>query len=175
TATEMTATDTTATDTAAIGTAPAETRLLETRSFAPDPALAGTWNVGPGIHERTAAAHLGCWEEAGQRLDGSAPRHTASERDPPTADPATGELTVPSACWFVGGRLNVAENCADRHVRAGRGGKVALHFEGEPGDRESVTYADLQRRVSQAANALTALGTGPADRAVADLPWPAEP
>src|SRR5699024_2354179 len=48
---EMTATDTPATDTAAIGTAPAETRLVETRSFAPDPALAGTWNVGPGIHE----------------------------------------------------------------------------------------------------------------------------
>src|SRR5699024_4346979 len=170
TATEMTATDTTATDTAAIGTAPAETRLVETRSFAPDPALAGTWNVGPGIHERAAADPLGFWEEAAQRLEWSAPWHTALEWDPPTADPATGELTVPSARWFVGGRLNVAENCADRHVRAGQGGKVALHFEGEPGDRESVTYADLQRRGSQAANALTALGIGPGDRVVVYLP-----
>src|SRR5690606_31044861 len=85
-------------------------------------------------------------------------------------DPATGELSVPAARWFVGGRLNVAENCVDRHVAAGRGEKVALHFEGEPGDREAVTYADLQRRVSRAANALTDLGIGPGDRVVVYLP-----
>src|SRR5699024_12476010 len=83
TATEMTATDTTATDTAAIGTAPAETRLVETRSFAPDPALAGAWNVGPGIHERAAAAPLGFWEEAAQRLGWSAPWPPGPGWDPP--------------------------------------------------------------------------------------------
>jgi acetyl-CoA synthetase len=163
----MTATDTTAADTTAT---PAESRLVETRAFPPDPALAGTWNVGPGIHEAAAADPTAFWEEAARRLDWAEPWHTALEWAPPVADPASGELSVPSARWFVGGRLNVAENCVDRHVAAGRGEKVALHFEGEPGDRESVTYRDLQERVSRAANALTDLGIGPGDRVVVYLP-----
>src|SRR3712207_8724506 len=54
--------------------------------------------------------------------------------------------------------LNVAVNCVDRHVAAGRGDKVAFHFEGEPGDRRSLTYAQLQDEVNRAANALTELG-----------------
>ena len=148
----------------------AESRLVETRAFPPDAALAGTWNVGPGIHEQAAADPTAFWEEAARRLEWRTPWHTALEWAPPVPDPATGELTVPAARWFVGGRLNVAENCVDRHVAAGRGEKVALHFEGEPGDREAVTYADLQRRVSRAANALTDLGIGPGDRVVVYLP-----
>ena len=160
----MTAADTTP----ATGTT--ESRLVETRTFAPDPALAGTWNVGPEIHERAAADPTAFWEEAARRLEWRTPWHTALEWAPPVPDPATGELSVPAARWFVGGRLNVAENCVDRHVAAGRGEKVALHFEGEPGDREAVTYADLQRRVSRAANALTDLGIGPGDRVVVYLP-----
>ena len=161
----MTATDTNTTDTNTT-----ESRLVETRTFAPDPALAGTWNVGPGIHAQAEADPTAFWEDAARRLDWAEPWNTALEWEPPTTDPATGELSVPAARWFVGGQLNVAENCVDRHVAAGRGEKVALHFEGEPGDRLSVTYADLRSRVSQAANALTDLGIGPGDRVVVYLP-----
>ncbi|MGO2312138.1 acetate--CoA ligase [Brachybacterium tyrofermentans] len=149
---------------------PTETRLVETRAFAPDPALEGTWNVDASIYATASADPTAFWEAAARRLEWAEPWHTAHEWEPPTTDPATGALSVPAARWFVGGRLNVAENCVDRHVRAGRGATVALHFEGEPGDRESVTYEDLQRRVSQAANALTALGIEPGDRVVVYLP-----
>ena len=64
----------------------------------------------------------------------------------------------PFAQWFVGGQLNVSENCLDRHVAAGKGDKVAFHWEGEPGDTRTITYADLQDEVCRAANALTDLG-----------------
>ncbi|MGP5715720.1 acetate--CoA ligase [Brachybacterium tyrofermentans] len=149
---------------------PTETRLVETRAFAPDPALEGTWNVDASIYATASADPNAFWEAAARRLEWAEPWHTAHEWEPPTTDPATGALSVPAARWFVGGRLNVAENCVDRHVRAGKGTTVALHFEGEGGDRESVTYADLQRRVSQAANALTDLGIAPGDRVVVYLP-----
>lgn len=76
----------------------------------------------------------------------------------------------PFVTWFADGRLNVAHNCVDRHVTAGRGEKVALYWEGEPGDRVAVTYADLQRRVAQAAHALTGLGVGKGDVVVVYLP-----
>ncbi|ATG53876.1 acetate--CoA ligase [Brachybacterium ginsengisoli] len=162
----MSLTDTTP-DSTASGT---ESRLLEHRTFAPDPALAGTWNAGEELHDRAEADPIAFWEEAAHRLEWAEPWHTALQWEPPVVDPATGQLSVPTAGWFLGGRLNVAENCVDRHVRAGRGEQVALHFEGEPGDRESVTYADLQRRVSQAANALSDLGITPGDRVVVYLP-----
>ncbi|MFP3714486.1 acetate--CoA ligase [Puerhibacterium sp. TATVAM-FAB25] len=164
----MTTTDTTATGTAtAAGT---EARLVETRVYPPSDAFAAQANVGPEVYARAAADPVAFWEEAARRLDWAQDWHTAHEWAPPVADPATGELSVPEARWFMGGKLNVAVNCVDRHVAAGRGAKVALHFEGEPGDRVSVTYADLQRRVAQAAHALTALGVGPGDRVVVYLP-----
>src|SRR5690606_6233844 len=77
---------------------------------------------------------------------------------------------APFAKWFVGGRLNVAVNCVDRHVAAGFGEKVAIHFEGEPGDTRTITYGDLQEQVCQAANALTDLGVTAGDRVVIYLP-----
>ena len=70
----------------------------------------------------------------------------------------------PFAKWFVDGKLNVAYNCVDRHVEAGHGEQVAFHWEGEPGDSRTITYADLQREVCKAANALTALGVQAGDR-----------
>ena len=70
----------------------------------------------------------------------------------------------------MGGELNVAYNCADRHVEEGNGDRVAIHWEGEPGDSRTITYADLQREVSKTANALAALGVGKGDRVAIQLP-----
>ena len=64
----------------------------------------------------------------------------------------------PFAKWFVGGKLNVAYNCVDRHVEAGHGDQVAYHWEGEPGDTRTITYAELKDEVCKAANALIELG-----------------
>lgn len=105
------------------------------------------------------------WAPSGESSDGK-PWHTAHRRVP--ADAAAGK--GPEITWFEGGKLNVAYNCVDRHVEAGRGGKVALYFEGEPGDRRAITYAELQREVSKAANALLALGITKGDRVVIYLP-----
>ena len=141
----------------------AEARLHETRVYEPSEGFADA-NVTAEAYARAAADPIAFWEEAARRLDWSQPWHAAHEWDPPAGD------AVPAARWFVGGRLNVAVNCVDRHVEAGRGDKVALHFEGEPGDRAAVTYADLRDRVSRAANALVALGIEPGDRVVIYLP-----
>jgi acetyl-CoA synthetase len=141
-----------------------EARLQESRSFAPPAAFAAQANVTAVAYAEADADPLAFWERAAARLEWSRPWHTALEWDPPAGD------EIPAARWFVGGQLNVAVNCLDRHVAAGRGDKVALHFEGEPGDRLSVTYAQLQRRVAQAANALLSLGIGPGDRVVVYLP-----
>ncbi len=80
---------------------------------------------------------------------------------------------APFAKWFVGGKLNVAYNCVDRHVEDGHGDQVAFHWEGEPGDTRTITYADLQREVCKTANALTELGVrrrGPGGHPAADDP-----
>ncbi len=77
---------------------------------------------------------------------------------------------LPDAKWFVGGRLNVSYNCLDRHVLAGRGDKVAFHFEGEPGDTRSVTYAELLDETQRFANVLKGLGVGVGDRVNIYLP-----
>ncbi|MCS5726941.1 acetate--CoA ligase [Herbiconiux sp. CPCC 203407] len=76
----------------------------------------------------------------------------------------------PFARWFDDGELNVAYNCLDRHVDAGNGDRVALHWEGEPGDSRSFTYAELTAEVKKAANLLTALGVGQGDRVAIYLP-----
>ncbi|MFD9957918.1 acetate--CoA ligase [Amycolatopsis sp. NPDC058986] len=77
---------------------------------------------------------------------------------------------APFAKWFVGGKLNVAYNCADRHVADGYGDQVAIHWVGEPGDTRDITYAQLKDEVSKAANALTSLGVGANDRVAIQLP-----
>jgi acetyl-CoA synthetase len=140
-----------------------EARLQESRVYAPAAGFSDA-NVTAEAYARAAADPVAFWEEAARRLVWSEPWHTAHEWDPPLGD------AVPAARWFLGGKLNVAVNCVDRHVAEGRGDKVALHFEGEPGDRLSVTYTDLQARVSRAANALVALGIRPGDRVVIYLP-----
>ena len=80
------------------------------------------------------------------------------------------EWDLPYAKWFVGGQLNVAQNCLDRHVAAGRGDRVAIHWEGEPGDSRTITYADLHAEVQRFANALKGLGVVKGDRVNIYLP-----
>jgi acetyl-CoA synthetase len=95
---------------------------------------------------------------AGARLDWVEDFHTTLEWD------------LPFAKWFVGGKLNIAYNCVDRHVERGLGDKVAYHWVGEPGDTRTITFADLQREVSRAANALLELGIGTGDRVAIYMP-----
>ena len=82
------------------------------------------------------------------------------------------EWELPFAKWFVGGRLNAAYNCVDRHVEAGRGDRVAFYWVGEPeGETRTITYADLLAMVCQAANALErARGGGAGDRVAIYMP-----
>ena len=77
---------------------------------------------------------------------------------------------APVAKWFVGGELNAAYNCVDRHVEAGNGDRVAIHFEGEGGDTRTITYADLKSLVCKAANALEGLGVAKGDRVAIYMP-----
>ena len=93
----------------------------------------------------TEAERIAFWEDAARRLEWAEPWHTAHTFT--AVDPAA--RRGPEIRWFDGGKLNAAVNCADRHVAAGRGDKVALHFEGEPGDRRTVTYRELQELVSR--------------------------
>src|SRR5437763_2381789 len=77
---------------------------------------------------------------------------------------------LPFAKWFIGGTLNVSYNCLDRHVEAGHGDKVAYHWEGEPGDTRTITYADLLDEVSRFANVLKGLGVERGDRVAIYMP-----
>ena len=131
----------------------------ETRQFPPPEAVAAAANVKRDAYEQAATDRLGFWEQQARRLS------WAKEWDQ-TLDWSN----PPFAKWFVGGELNVAYNCVDRHVEAGRGDKVAIHWEGEPGDSRTITYADLHKSVSQAANTLTALGVTAGDRVAIYLP-----
>ena len=80
------------------------------------------------------------------------------------------EWDLPYAKWFVGGKLNAAQNCLDRHVDAGHGDRVAYHWEGEPGDRRTISYAELRDEVARFANVLKDLGVEKGDRVAIYLP-----
>ncbi len=133
--------------------------LKEERRFAPPAELAANANVTAEAYEQAAADRLGFWAAQAKRLTwASEPTETLDWSNPPFAK------------WFADGKLNVAYNCVDRHVENGLGDRVAIHFEGEPGDTRAITYAELQREVSQAANALTELGVVAGDRVAIYLP-----
>ena len=80
------------------------------------------------------------------------------------------EWDLPFAKWFVGGTLNVSYNCLDRHVASGRGDKVAFHWEGEPGDTRTITYAQLLDEVQKFANVLKGMGVRRGDRVAIYMP-----
>lgn len=141
----------------------------EHRRYPAPAAFAAQANVDAEEWERAAADPIAFWTKQAARLDWAEPWHTDHTWQPAVPD-VDGELSIPRAEWFAGGRLNVAVNCVDRHVAAGNGSKVAFYFEGEPGDRRTLTYADLEIEVKKAANALTALGIVQGDRVVLYLP-----
>ncbi|MFE6689690.1 acetate--CoA ligase [Streptomyces sp. NPDC057743] len=133
--------------------------LKEERRFAPPAELAANANVTATAYEEAAADRLGFWAEQAKRLSWETePTEVLDWSNPPFAK------------WFADGKLNVAYNCVDRHVENGLGDRVAIHFEGEPGDSRALTYAELQREVAKAANALTELGVGTGDRVAIYLP-----
>ena len=132
----------------------------ESRKFAPSAEFAAAANGQAGLYDAAAADHEEFWadqarsyvtwsKDFGQTLDWS---------------------DAPFAKWFVGGELNASYNCVDRHVEAGRGDKVAIHFVGEPGDTRDITYSDLLDEVQRAANALETLGVRKGDRVAIYLP-----
>jgi acetyl-CoA synthetase len=136
-----------------------ETQHADGRTFPPPEALAAQANVGPKIYDEAAADRLAFWEKAARRLD------WAQEWDQ-----VLDWSNRPFAKWFVGGTLNVAYNCVDRHVEAGHGEQVAYHWEGEPGDTRTITYGQLKDEVCKAANALTELGVNAGDRVAIYMP-----
>ena len=105
--------------------------LHETRTFPPPESFAKEANAQPGIYEEADADPLAFWASQAKRLTWATPWTDVLE------------WNLPFAKWFVGGTLNVAVNCVDRHVDAGLGDRVAFHWEGEPGDTRTITYADL--------------------------------
>ncbi len=129
-------------------------------SLAPTAEFAASANGQPALFDQANADDLAFWadqarayvtwaKDFGETLDWS---------------------DAPFAKWFVGGELNVAYNCADRHVEAGNGDRVAIHFEGEGGDTRTITYADLTREVKKTANALESLGIAKGDRVAIYMP-----
>jgi acetyl-CoA synthetase len=133
--------------------------LSEDRTFPPAAEFSKTANVTAAAYEEAAADRLAFWERQARRLDWSKDWERVLDWDDP-----------PFAKWFTGGELNVAANCLDRHVENGLGDRVAIHFEGEPGDSRALTYAALLDEVKRAANTLTDLGVEAGDRVVIYMP-----
>jgi acetyl-CoA synthetase len=134
--------------------------LHENRRFEPPAELAEHANVKAEAYDRAAADRLAFWAEAAERLEWGQKWDEVLDWSNP-----------PFAKWFVGGTLNAAVNCVDRHVAAGNGDKVALHWVGEPeDDTRDLTYAELKDEVCKAANALTELGVRKGDRVAIYLP-----
>jgi acetyl-CoA synthetase len=137
-----------------------EALYQEDRTFPPPPGFAAQALVqGPELWQEAEQDVEAFWaRQAGELLNWTKPWDTVLEWD------------LPFAKWFVGGQLNVSENCLDRHVAAGHGDRVAFHWEGEPGDTRTITYADLLEEVGRFANVLKDLGVRKGDRVNIYLP-----
>ena len=131
----------------------------EGQAFPPDPAFAAQANATAALYEEADRDNEGFWAKvARETISWTKPFGTTLEWD------------LPFAKWFVGGELNVAYNCVDRHVENGLGSKVAYHWIGEPGDTRTITYDDLLREVQKTANALRELGIEKGDRVAIYMP-----
>ncbi|HEX6234093.1 MAG TPA: acetate--CoA ligase [Jiangellaceae bacterium] len=134
--------------------------LHEDRRFPPSDEFAKQANATAELYQEAATDRLAFWERQAREL-------ITWDRE---WDQVLDWSDPPFAKWFVGGALNVAYNCVDRHVEAGFGDQVAIHWEGEPGDTRTITYADLQRDVAKTANALLEIGVKKGDRVAIYMP-----
>ena len=128
--------------------------------YPPSAEFAAQANAKADLYAEAEADRLGFWAKQANRLSWDTPFTEVLDWS-----------EAPFAKWFVGGKLNVAYNCVDRHVEAGNGDRVAIHWEGEPvGHSRSITYAELKDEVCQAANTLTDLGVKAGDRVAIYMP-----
>ena len=134
------------------------TLLSEQRRFPPSAEFVARAVATPELYRRAKADRLAFWEAEARTLEWMTPWSRVLEWTPPHAK------------WFVGGKLNVSVNCLDRHLTGPRRNKAALIWEGEPGDRRTLTYWELSREVNRAAGALRKLGVGRGDRVAIYLP-----
>jgi len=130
----------------------------ESRQFPPSAEFAAQANAKADIYATADADRLAFWETQALELTWDQPWSSVLD------------WQVPYAKWFVGGKLNASVNAVDRHVAEGRGNRVAFHFEGEPGDTRTITYAQLLVDVKKAANALTEIGVKAGDRVAIYMP-----
>ncbi|BDS50044.1 acetate--CoA ligase [Rhodoluna lacicola] len=131
----------------------------ETRHFAPSSDFAKNAIAQPELYAEAKADRLGFWAKQANRLHWHKPFTQILDWS-----------EAPFARWFHDGELNISYNCLDRHVEAGNGDRVAIHFEGEPGDTRTLTYAQLTKEVKRAANVLINLGIKPGDRVAIYMP-----
>ena len=136
-----------------------EALLQEHRKFEPSEAFRAAAQLSsPDVYARASADPEGYWAEQAATLEWTAPWQRVLDWKPPHAQ------------WFVGGKINASVNCLDRHIRTPRRNKAALIFEGEPGDRRTLTYWDLYVAVNQFGNVLRSLGVTKGDRVAIYLP-----
>jgi acetyl-CoA synthetase len=132
---------------------------VEGRVFPPPPDWQTHARVtDPDVYARAAAHPEAFWSSFAVALEWIEPWSRVLDWQPPHAK------------WFVGGRLNASANCLDRHVRNSHRNKAAIIWEGEPGDRRTLTYFDLHREVCRFANVLKSLGVRKGDRVAIYLP-----
>jgi acetyl-CoA synthetase len=133
--------------------------LHEYRHFAPTPEFAAQAIAQPSLYQEAKADRLEFWAKQARNLEWAKPFNQILDWSNP-----------PFAKWFADGELNVSYNCLDRHVAAGNGDRVAIFFEGEPGDSREITYAELTAQVKKAANVLISLGIKAGDRVAIYMP-----
>jgi acetyl-CoA synthetase len=137
-----------------------EAYYLEERTFPPP----------EGFKKEALVTNQGIYDEANEDFEGFWARQALDLLDWYDEWDTILEWDLPFAKWFIGGTLNVSYNCLDRHVNAGRGDKVAFHWEGEPGDTRTITYAQLLDEVQKFANVLKGLGVQRGDRVAIYMP-----
>jgi acetyl-CoA synthetase len=138
---------------------PIQALLKEGRKFPPSKAFTATAQVkSPAIYKEARRNTLAFWEKQARALRWMKPWRK------------TLEWKLPYAKWFIGGKLNVADNCLDRHVQTARRNKAALIWEGEPGDSRVLTYWDLYREVNRFASALRKHGVKKGDAVTIYMP-----
>ncbi len=130
----------------------------ESRTFAPSAKFAAQANAQADLYTQAEADSEKFWEQQASALVWAKPWEK------------TLQWQAPFANWFVGGKLNATVSALDRHIADGNGSRIAFHFEGEPGDTRTISYAELLSDVSQAAHALTEIGINSGDRVAIYMP-----